>query len=78
MSIYEHKKLEETLGKRSFKNDESLEIVEHNKEDLEGNLEELKKRGNETRDHGSRWFYISLHILFKLVLHELIIIAYSL
>ena len=54
MSIYEHKKLEETLGKRSFKNDESLEIVEHNKEDLEGNLEELKKRGNETRDHGSR------------------------
>ena len=54
MSIYEHKKLGETLGKRSFKHEESLEIVEHHKEDLKGNLEELKKGGNETRDHGSR------------------------
>jgi len=53
MSIYEHNKLEETLGKRSFKHNESLEIVEHKKEDLEGKLEELKKGGNETGDHGS-------------------------
>ena len=54
MSICGHNKFGETLGKRSFKHDKSLEIVEHHKEDLEGNLEELKKGGNETRDHRSR------------------------
>ena len=62
MSIYEHNKLKETLGKRSFKHNESLEIVEHNKEDLEGKLEELKKGGNKTGDHGS-WIQMILHII---------------
>ena len=53
MSICEHNKLEETLSKISFKHDESLEIVEHNKEDIEESLK-LKKGGKEIRDHGSK------------------------